>query len=388
MTGPGWTTLCALACMAIGCGDAPVRDRLMEGDRKTGCAADPLGGCQKPLEPFDQTSSSLIGGTVASEGAYPSTLHIWGNCTAAKVGPRAILTAAHCISQFDTLEPTYGPRSTIWVTNRKTVDSQSPLEGGAYVPVVVERIFQHPSWLTAIGTSRMVLGPYPSADVAIIILTTESAKRIKDIPTAVVDTSSVMPNDPLVVMGYGCELGVYGPVDYSRVRLKIQPTNAISVKEALAPGREPSPDLGDRVADNYLFTPGFMSGARAASACPGDSGGPVYRNDGTEQMIVGVNAYYNFFPQNVDPAQVSLSNWHTRLDFSAGSGAGSWISGILRSADLPTPDPLALSCVDDSACGGYLCNRLHGRCDFIATCESNFDCNPSSACRNGSCGPI
>ena len=89
-----------------------------------------------------------------------------------------------------------------------------------------------------------------------------------------------------------------------------------------------------RLADNYFFTPGVgfadpasfdtdaaiaaagAPDAGVASICPGDSGGPVYRDDGTQTKIVGVNSYYDFAPS--DTQGISFANWHTRLDLEAG----------------------------------------------------------------------
>ena len=47
-------------------------------------------------ESTSSRADELVGGHVATESEYPSTVHT-GGCTAVKVGPRHFLTAAHCL---------------------------------------------------------------------------------------------------------------------------------------------------------------------------------------------------------------------------------------------------------------------------------------------------
>jgi hypothetical protein len=79
---------------------------------------------------------------------------------------------------------------------------------------------------------------------------------------------------------------------------------------------------------SYFFTPGKNLVATAASLCPGDSGGPVYRTNRTAETIVGVNAYYSFKPPSEDGPGVSVTNWHTRLDSGARNGVATWLHGL------------------------------------------------------------
>ncbi len=276
------------------------------------------------------SESELVGGRQATDDEFPSTLLIATNCTAAKIGPRHVLTAGHCVDD----NALFAAGSTLHLTSKKAADSTSPNDA-AFVPVVVEKTYVHSTWEAGTGPVK-VLGPTLAADVAIVVLTRESQEAIADIPIATVDSNPVAPGDKLVVMGYGCEAGLYSGFDYAQSRLKIQSTVALSRDEAIAPGRYPEPSPGVRIEDNYLFTPGAkLDSADAASLCPGDSGGPVYRDDGTQRVIVGVNAYYNFQPN--DPSYVSLTNWHTRLDAQAGYGVGAWVQSIVANG---APDPI------------------------------------------------
>ena len=54
-----------------------------------------------PDEDHEVANDNLTGGTVATDGQFPATLYIRNNCTASKVGPRHVLTAAHCVVAND-----------------------------------------------------------------------------------------------------------------------------------------------------------------------------------------------------------------------------------------------------------------------------------------------
>ncbi len=292
-------------------------------------------GCSATSSTDDATHDSLIGGRPAADGEFPSTLLIATNCTAAKIGPRHILTAGHCV-MYPGLpsHPFFAPGATMHLTNKHAANNTSEADP-AFFAVTVEQTFLHPTWVSTQSTG-LNLGATPSADVAIVLLTKESEPLLSNIPTAHVDTKPVLPGDKVVVMGYGCETGLYTGFDYSQARLKVQSTVAMDPADALAPGRNPAPNPAAHTGENYFFTPGVALGGDAATAslCPGDSGGPVYRDDGTQRVIVGVNSYYNFDPN--DRVGVSLTNWHTRLDLAATASVGDWVQSLVHD-DAP-PD--------------------------------------------------
>ena len=95
----------------------------------------------------------------------------------------------------------------------------------------------------------------------------------------------------------------------------------------------------------------------------------MYRNDGSQSVIVGVNAYYSF-PLNDD---ISVTNWHTRLDVNARFGIGQWlrdrgvetVAGTADTAAGDSSDPAGLANCDDAA-----------SCDACVTCELDRSCEP------------
>ena len=156
----------------------------------------------------------------------------------------------------------------------------------------------------------------------------EAEKVLADVPIAKVDLAAVEPGDKVVIMGYGCEAGLNGPKDYSKQRLKLKRTVALGLDsqshEGSWVGKDLAGERAKRLEKGYLFTPGQRGKTEEASLCPGDSGGPVYRDDGAENRIVGVNAYYSFRPD--DGYDVSMTNWHTRLDVGSRFDIGSFLA--------------------------------------------------------------
>lgn len=264
------------------------------------------------------SSSDLIGGSEVADSDFPSTIELtvpgpgWSSCTAAKIGPRHILTAGHCIVYATPNDVTakLGAGAIVALTAKHgVIGDDDPL-----MAYPVAQTLVHPTWLATHGDLDDA-----NADVAIVVLTEAALTGgFAKIPIARVDAHPVVPGDELVVMGYGCETGVRVD-DNANPRLKAQSTVAVGT-------------VADR---SYFATPGAGPAPAALadagpapdgpSLCPGDSGGPVYRDDGTERVIVGVNHYYYF----AEGSDVSWVNTHTRLDVEAPDGVNDWVQNAL-----------------------------------------------------------
>lgn len=350
-----------------------------------------LVACSSGEQP-STADGDLVGGAAASAGQFPSTLNVRSSCTTAKVGPRHILTAAHCVvteySPEDPVRYDFRPGAVIHVTNSASLDTSTDV---GFRAVTIKKTHVHPGYAEAASTAVPVLGREVPPDVAVIELDESAEATLADIPDAAIDLTPVRPGDPLVIMGYGCELGVNAEKDYSKARLKFKKTTALGIDSQLHEGsRVTSRDslFANYLERQYVFTPGAGQdapdvgaadgadggaadgGAAAAgegaprseeaSLCPGDSGGPVYREDGASRLIVGVNAYYSFKPQSADPSRVSVTNWHTRLDGESRFDIAGWLASIpgVRLHGPPPSDRFARCTNEKSAVCGAIADAV------------------------------
>ncbi|MCA9581071.1 MAG: trypsin-like serine protease [Myxococcales bacterium] len=279
-----------------------------------------VGGCAAPVAPWDipgqiatsDESTSLIGGQEAPVEAVQATLNVEGECTAARVGPRHILIAAHCVQAEDgtkllpAVAPIYLPGAKIRVT------AANSLGRVRWSHLTVARTHVHPAWfdqcsLSGCGFDHALRGEAPP-DLAII-------ETVEEPPGAIakIDFEPVRPGEKLIINGYGCEATALRPDPAEG--LKYARTKVIAGT------------VGLDAQYSYFETPG-RAGDGAASLCPGDSGGPVYR-EGNPLRIVGVNSYYTFD----DDSGVSETNLHARLS-GGNHRVSSWIEHVF--APLPS----------------------------------------------------
>ncbi|MCA9602506.1 MAG: trypsin-like serine protease [Polyangiales bacterium] len=307
------------------------------------------------------TGTSLIGGEAAPTDMLQATVAIEGRCTGAKIGPRHILFAAHCVTALDDgghaflprIDPAFADGARIRVTDA------NDLRGVRWSYLTVTHAYVHPEWfatcaLSGCGFDHSIQGTAPP-DVAIV-----ETKETVPGATAVVDGSPVEPNTDVVIAGYGCEQSVDTPSPGER--LKFARTRTL--------GRIKS--MGGYVGIGYFETPGIELGGEA-SLCPGDSGGPVYRAEGDTTHVVGVNAYYTFNDAN----GVSATNVHTRLTGGAHDVLG-WIERIVRGdwseecLGLDAIDPEALPTTGSVRLGALLAT-VRARCSLFGEAPSMAD---------------
>lgn len=297
----------------------------------------PLVACGQAV-PVDGEARSepLIGGRAVGGAEYPSVVAILTptttqvECTAAKVGPRHFLLAAHCVYNRPSkiIYLRFQPAATLYFSTSRNLND-SPVIRTATVVATRMRADWGANCQTDTCEPAEAWPHIP--DLAVI----EIDRDTPDIPTATVDASPVEVGDPVVVLGYGCQQSVQSPnADAGLLKLQLERTVAA---DTLAPTWTPG-DAGSVMA-NYVLTPGHELDQSAASLCPGDSGGPLFR-EGDGAWVTGINAFYSF-PDH--PGTVSATNWHTRLDKGSYapvvSDLQSW--GVQVQGSVPSAKPYA-----------------------------------------------
>jgi secreted trypsin-like serine protease len=263
-------------------------------------------------------SDALVNGEVAAPAQFPATVFlVKQKCTAAKVAPRVLLTAAHCVFDAFGKVPSLAKSNTIHYTRDTKADAVGK-------PLVVTDVLIHPAWQAGCEktacVSNEITAKLDAPDIAII----KVEKDLDDIRVAVVEEKPLVRGDRVIVLGYGCEAGVMGErPKIDERRLKFSETSIIAATRTVHEGSPiGQPDVAN-VAGSYAITggPGLVN-ARAG-LCPGDSGGPVYRWRGSQLVVVGVNSNYTFKP--TDTVGLPVTNFHTRLDGGSKHGVAKWL---------------------------------------------------------------
>jgi hypothetical protein len=280
-------------------------------------------------------ADDVIGGEVAPKGMLPATVTILESCTAAKVGERHLLLAAHCV-----YDPEMGAVSDIFrpgnrlrlntnldagvdagLTEKEREEQELRRSIRGSHRVTVEETLLHPTAVDFDVSDLRSL--YETSDLAVVLLTKESGASIADIPIATVDPNPVKPGDELLIAGYGCEKSLN--LTTPQGRLKWSATHAIAPADALA--TQPWGVDPEEMDGLYFFTPATGKDSSAASLCRGDSGGPVYRK-GVTNLIAGVNSGGFSDPNSFSSDRVSYSNFHARIDREAGE-TSAWLAQVL-----------------------------------------------------------
>jgi hypothetical protein len=279
-----------------------------------------------------QKQQHLIGGELAPADHFRSTVGIANRCTAAKVGARLFLTAAHCVDaprgrlppgtvvREDGLAEDFAPGATIPIHY-----GLSPTDGQVGQFSIVATTI-HPSWLasTAETPPKDVNGA--AADIAVF----EIEEETPFIPEAQVSLDRLAVGAEVVKLGWGCETRANDPDHVGLLPYKTSAAWIVPVDHV-----DHEQDRGtffsdlqlESIDDAYSITAGHAQDADLASLCPGDSGGPLYLPDSDERIVVGVNSDYTFLPVT-DPEDlggVSWTDWHTRTSLDSRHATGAWL---------------------------------------------------------------
>ena len=266
-----------------------------------------------------ESSDELIGGAVTSSAEAGATLRVRNGCTAAKVGPRHVLTAAHCVYDNGGLRAQYASGQTVWL---------EPGNGAVPRPYRVRTTHVHPTWVSACAQIGCVGGDgtqIAASDTALI----ETVDAIVDVPTARVDAAPLPSGAVVTVSGYGCEDTVMGIPTWLRSalgsRLKMADTSLLPAEATLHAGSRVQGSQLVSLARYKLVTPGPAYATPGPGLCPGDSGGPLYRANTGRLVVVGVNASYTFSSLT---GGLPVTNWHSRLDDGSPAKLATWLASL------------------------------------------------------------
>jgi hypothetical protein len=276
--------------------------------------------CSSPADPDSTTGDeALIGGQAAKASDLPGIVYLQSGCTATKVAPKRLLTAAHCALDPATTDPKWAPGAKLgW--------SRDPSAG--FTPLTIAKVDVHPAWIKACAAAFCAASSaavkLDAPDVAVLELEDDI-----DVDVASVSADTVSAGAPVVLVGYGCTKGVLVPDDRPTPTLTRADAHTIDASATVHDGSAVTADDVPRIAAIYSITAGPGASDKSAGLCPGDSGGPLYaaRAQG-KLVVVGVNSNYTFAPESDDQQGLPKTDWHTRLDTASRHGVASWLASV------------------------------------------------------------
>lgn len=305
------------------------------------CAVEPLDMGESEVRGSEQ---ELIGGLPVPLDFYRSTVGIGDVCTAAKVGPRLFLTAAHCVAGWR-VPPRYpfplpedypennGIAGNFLPGNPLVIHSGVNTGTPEDITVTIVQTHIHPSWWSCPTCYEPVYQEGTAADIAVI----EIAEDTPQIPSARVDLDPVPVGTEIIKVGYGCEVRTNIPVEeldglgrYKSAEGTTIPASSIVHPHEVMHRPAVTSSQAALIGDTYLITAGHAQNPDNASLCMGDSGGPLYLKSSAEPRIVGVNSDYTFMPRSgsEDLGGVSWTDLHTRTSLGSLHNVGSWLQSL------------------------------------------------------------
>ena len=229
---------------------------------------------------FGKASRGVIGGTAASVAEWPflAELHVRDPanpdarpsganhfCTGSVIGPQLVLTAAHCVVDMPTGQPSKSADRIGVLTGSTTLSSGGQLHAVSEV-------------LVPPGVSSW--GEVP--DVALLRLATPTTAPAVELATPAMNASIAAGGSPATAAGWGLTLG--GNNDSV-------PDRALQVPDEILPAR--SKACRDWETASMPFNPAFELCAGTVpgfGVCQGDSGGPLVMRVGARVVQVGITS--------------------------------------------------------------------------------------------------
>jgi hypothetical protein len=295
-----------------------------------------LGACVDPVDSVDigERDQGLIGGQVAVAGDYMAAVSLTRNnssfCTGTLVAPQTVLTAGHCVDMLSG-----DPNVTIYFGHDINGDG---------LRLGVNLSHTHPMWSGAIGAS----------DIGLLRLNFR-AEGIEPVPLS---TAPLEVDTEVIRVGFGIFDGETMEAD-GRKRHGVTTVHTMPAGE------------------DY-----FYAGDPELSTCRGDSGGPVFTDDGGGALeVVGVHSFgtESCAPPNNGSTRVELYADYIRAWIQDNDPACSADGFCARAGCVDDPD--CQPCGPDGTCTAD-CPLPDPDC---ATSELGEICQADTQCTTGLC---
>jgi Trypsin len=316
---------------------------------------------------------SIIGGEDAPEDEWVVQLTASEqsiDCSGTLVAPNLVLTARHCIANFDVSEFACDPRDP------------SPQIISPFWPAAQLRVFAGPALITeprgaqpdAVGKQIFAEAKpgFCQGDVAMVLLD-RPINGVRRVPLRLDDTTRV--GEPVYTSGWGA-------IDTFAKRALVRQRRSDLTVLARGPISYP---IVEGTPAIFTYPNQVMVGQ---SSCSGDSGSPLFSAE--TGAVVGVfSATVNAYPEKYlgnglsepypycgDGAGAlfhTIANRPFILDAFAASGYALWLEG------RPEPGPFGQACENPDACESGLCVSGIGEpfcsaaCDATA-CPGGYEC--------------
>lgn len=293
----------------------------------------------RPRVPQD-AEFKLIGGTAVAPGEYPSTFLMRSGCTGTKIGANFIITAAHCVMSRDFMDikPQFLPDDgQPLIINRNHQIMRDSEDGNIALTIV--NTYAFPNYWRACqkncGNKQSVAFQKPNPSDLAIIEVKIPTPGWDEIPSAKLADLPASSSEDVTIIGYGCEKGINLP-DSEPILKKSETLRVLSSQELTGIPEIPK-EILPSFTKNFYQTPGRnwpkkKSGMAYASACPGDSGGPLYVKEQGVDKLIGINSFV--VTASADDDGVSILNAHARADSTSIPDVAKWLKDISDNAPL------------------------------------------------------
>lgn len=236
---------------------------------------------------FEKTKSEIAGSTVALRSVSDKD----PTCTATVIAPRILMTAAHCVQTMEPEDLQFA--FDVVGSNRKAV-----VRGG-------KAIWIHENYLETISTCPLdeghgaCIGKAQIArigtrhDIALILLKNEVPKGYVPVRLASPTEDGRVFLSKSIAAGYGVDLA-FSKFDKNNDALMRRHSGKLKSVALKATTEIEGLDIAEKY-DSILVLP-----TATESVCVGDSGGPLFVNDGKGLLQVGISSYL-FDGQNQMP---------------------------------------------------------------------------------------